>query len=308
MPLNREELTDTALARSLDGDFTSDNAEVNGVRLHYVTGGEGHPLVLLGGWPQNWWQFHKIMPTLAREHRVIAVDIRGQGGSAKPEDGYDKKTMAADIHALARHLGHDTVDVVGHDIGSMLAHALAATRPESVRRLAILDVPHPDRRIAELPLLPQNGQRANREPGGEMGGTFLWWFAFNQVKGLPERLLAGRERVFVDAIVDYLLADPASMDERTRDVYARAYSTPDAVRAGNAWYQAFIRDIEDLAGYDRLTHPVLGLASPGTLGMLSEALGEQAADARVVEVPGSGHYLAEEQPEFVADRLRAFLG
>ena len=130
-------------ARSLPG-FRHDHATVNGVRLHYVAGGQGAPIVLLPGWPRTWWEFHKIMPTLAATRRVIAVDLRGMGDSAKPATGYDKKTMAADIAALLGVLGHDQVDVVGSDIGAMVAFSLAANHPALVRTVTLLDVAHPE--------------------------------------------------------------------------------------------------------------------------------------------------------------------
>ena len=106
---------------------------MNSVRLHYVAGGEGSPVLLLPGWPETWWSYHKIMPELARSHRVVVVDLRGMGQSDKPEGGYDKKTMAGDIAALVRELGFETVDVVGHDIGSMVAYSFAANHPELIR-------------------------------------------------------------------------------------------------------------------------------------------------------------------------------
>src|SRR5919199_4589606 len=124
--------------------LTSGYATVNGVRLHYVTAGSGDPVVLLPGWPRTWWEFHKIIFGLAATHRVIAVDIRGMGESAKPESGYDKKTMAADIAALIRRLGYAKADVVGSDIGSMVAFSLAANHPEVVRTVTLLDVAHPE--------------------------------------------------------------------------------------------------------------------------------------------------------------------
>ncbi|MDA2807873.1 alpha/beta fold hydrolase [Nocardiopsis suaedae] len=302
-------LTDAELAASLDGGFTSAHADVNGVRLHYVAGGgQGTPLILLGGWPQTWWQFHKIMPALAAEHRVVAVDIRGQGGSAKPADGYDKRTMAADVHALIRHLGYEQADVAGHDIGGMVAEAVAALYPDTVRRLVVLDVPHPDESVLSLPLLPQGDQDAGIT-GAEQGpGTaYLWWFAFNQVPGLPEALLEGRERVLVDWLCRYMLRDQASIDDDAREVYARALAAPGAVRAGNAWYQAFVQDVADLAEYPPLSAPVLGLACPGNMPLIRGGLAERAADLTVAEVPDSGHYLPEEQPEFVADSMLRFL-
>lgn len=300
--------TDAELARSLDEFFTSAHAEVNGVRLHYVSGGSGPPLVLLGGWPQTWWQFHKIMPELARNYHVIAVDIRGMGGSDKPESGYDKRTMAADIRALARRLGYDSVHVAGHDIGAMVAYALAANHPEAVRRVALLDVAHPDGNWENFTLLPGPGQQPNREEGMTLAidSVFLWWFAFNQVEGLPEQLLAGRERVLIDWLFRYQSKDPSRIGERDRDIYARAYSTPEALRAGNAWYQTFTRDIADQREYEPISAPLLGLGASGNYRVLNTVLPSKGHDVRVVEIPDSGHYIPEENPEAVIEHLTAF--
>jgi hypothetical protein len=104
-------VSDEELVRLLPGDFRNGSAEVNGTRLHYVASGQGRPLFLLPGWPQTWWVFRKIMPTPAGRYRVVAVDIRGVGGSAKPDGGYDKKTMAQDVRELARHLGYEQIDI-----------------------------------------------------------------------------------------------------------------------------------------------------------------------------------------------------
>ncbi|GHC62603.1 alpha/beta fold hydrolase [Streptomyces flavofungini] len=298
-------LTDTELARSLAGDFTSAHADVNGTRLHYVTGGSGEPLVLLGGWPQTWWQFHKIMPTLARRYRVIAVDLRGMGGSAKPESGYDKKTMARDVRDLVRHLGHDSAHLVGHDIGAMVAYAHAANHPEATRKVALLDVAHPDENLRKFPLLPAVEAGTDWETAP---GIYLWWFAFNQVKGLPEQLLDGRMGALSDWLFGYLLKDQSSIDAHSRAVYAAAYSTPDAVRAGNAWYQTFRQDVADFATYEPVRTPLLGLAGERNLAYLRETLARHGTDAVVRAVPDSGHYLPEEQPEFVTGQLVEFFG
>ncbi|SDM40147.1 alpha/beta fold hydrolase [Allokutzneria albata] len=291
-------LSDSALARSLPGDFRSEHAEVNGTRLHYVAGGKGEPLVLLPGWPQTWWQYRKVMPELAKSYRVIAVDLRGMGGSAKPASGYDKKTMAADIHELIKKLGHPEVNVAGHDIGAMVAHSLAANHPAAVRRLALLDVPHPDESLRSLTLLPD-----------PKGAPHLWWFAFNQVQGLPEQLVSGRSRAMLDWLLGRMLKDQASVEERARQVFARAYSSPDAIRGGNGWYQTFNQDIEDVKTYPKVSVPVLGLVND-SLGHdgLSQVLPKQATNFRVVPVARSGHYLAEEQPRAVLDELRRFFG
>lgn len=291
-------LDDAALAASLDGPFTSRHAEVNGTRLHYVEGGHGEPLILLGGWPQTWWQWHKVLPALARRYRVIAVDLRGMGGSAKPAGGYDKKTMAADVHALLGHLSIGSAHIAGHDIGAMVAYAFAANHPGSTRRVALLDVSHPEESWARLPLLPGPGRPYH-----------LWWFAFNQVEGLPEQLLAGRYHLLLDWLFGAMTTDPASIDAHSRAVYARAYDSPEAVRAGNDWYRAFGQDIADLAGYAPVSAPLLALGGEhSNYERLVGAVPALGTDTRVVRVDGAGHYLAEEQPQTVVDELSAFLG
>lgn len=148
--------------------FASHFTTVNGVRLHHVAGGRGNLVLLLPGWPQTWWAFRKILPELAEGHRVVAVDLRGMGRSDKPPGGYDKKAMAADIAALIAALGYETADVVGHDIGAMVAFSLAANHREAVRRLVMLDVAHPSERYSRLPLLPGVGGRV-RQRGGNSG-------------------------------------------------------------------------------------------------------------------------------------------
>src|SRR6266536_836796 len=150
--------SDAALARSLPGDFASAYADVNGVRLHYVAGGSGSPVVLLPGWPETWWAFHKVKPALVAHHRVIAVDLRGMGGSSKPATGYDKETLAADVHALVAKLGYAKADLVGHDIGAMVAHIYGIRYPQAVGRLALMDVIAPDQSLYQLRLLPTPGQ------------------------------------------------------------------------------------------------------------------------------------------------------
>ena len=287
--------SDAVLVGSLPG-FHGGYASVNGIRLHYVAGGQGRPLVLLPGWPQTWWEFRKIMPALAARYRVIAVDLRGQGGSDKPAGGYDKKTMAADIAALVRQLGYSTVDVVGHDIGAMVAFSFAVNHPEATRTVTLLDVAHPDENLFRIPMLAPPGQPVN-----------VWWFAFNQVRVLPEQLLAGRFRHLVDWLFDNLLVTPSSVGDRDRAVYAGAYSRPDAIRAGNAWYQAFYQDIEDQKAYGRVTAPMLGLAAQYN-DTLAAVLPSKGTDVRVTQIADSGHFIPEEQPEAVVEALAEFLG
>lgn len=276
--------------------FTSDFAEVNGTRLHYVTGGQGDPLVLLPGWPRTWYQFHKIMPLLARHYRVIAVDLRGMGGSGKPTEGYDKKTMARDVYELILALGHSEVNIAGEDIGSMVAYSFAANHPEATRKIALWEVGHPGEAFNELRMLPQEGLP-----------TAPWWFAFNQIDQLPERLLEGRFRLLVDWLIDHQATDREAFSEEARALYAAAYDTPDAIRAANGWYQAFGQDIADAKDYPVLTMPLLGLGGI-YYPFVPVLLEGKAADARYVEFKGAGHYLAEERPDDLVRELIAFFG
>lgn len=278
----------------IDG-FESGLAEVNGTTLHYVAGGAGDPVILLHGWPQTWYSWHKVMPMLARRRRVIAVDLRGIGGSGKPESGYDKKNMARDVYELIGHLGYDRADVVGHDIGSMVGFSLAVNHPSAVRRLVMSEVQHPDAGFYVFTALPQPGM------------PFLWWFALNNVDSLPEQLIRGRSRVLIDYVLDRQALDSSTISEESRRMYALAYDQPGAISASNGWYQAFGQDITDMGTYGKVTVPVLGIG--GLYGSaLRDALEDRAADFRYVQISGAGHHLAEEKPDEVAAAIDAFLG
>lgn len=298
------ESTDEALVRRLPG-FANRETTVNGVRMHYVIGGQGPLLVLLPGWPQTWWEYHKVMPALAAHYRVVSVDLRGMGASEKPLDGYDKKTMAADVAALIRELDPKGAYVVGHDIGSQVAFAVAANHPALTRKLVMIDVVHPDAGFTAMPMLPAKGQFG--EKVGDGRSAYLWWFAFHQVKGLPEQLMqGGRARIEQDWFFHYLTADDRSIDELSRQVYARAYWRAEDIRAGNAWYQAFPQDVIDLAGYARLRMPVMGIGAPG-FDYLKLRLTELAEQVEMVKVEHSGHFIPEERPDVLIDSLQRFL-
>lgn len=297
------DISDAALAGRLEG-FSSETVEANGIRLHYVAGGKGPLVVLLPGWPETWWEWHRIMPELARTHRVVAVDLRGMGGSQKPADGYDKKTMAADIAALIRHLGGGKADVVGHDIGSMVAYSLAATSPDLVKRLVLVDVAPPDKSLATWPMLPGVGTFGDKV--GDGSHAYVWWFAFHQVKGLPEQLMAdGRIRMEQDWFFHYLTRDETTIDALDRAVYQAAYTSPEAIRAGDAWYQAFPQDIADDESYPTLRMPVLAVGGPGYT-WLQGVLSSKASDFRMVRAE-TGHFIPEEDPAFLTAQLQAFL-
>ncbi|SEK62834.1 Pimeloyl-ACP methyl ester carboxylesterase [Roseateles sp. YR242] len=300
--INSFDTRDETLVAKLPG-FRNGTATVRGLRLHYVEGGSGSPVVLLPGWPETWWSYHKLMPELAKHHRVIALDLRGMGSSDKPADGYEKKSMAADLAALVAQLGLGPVDVVGHDIGAQVAYAFAANHPALTRKLVMLDVAHPDKGLLQLPLLPPVGTF-----GDKLGDdpAFLWWFAFHQVKGLPEDLLEGRQYIEQAWFFHYLLQDESAINAEDRAVYAKAYASRDAIRAGNAWYQAFPQDILDDNGYGPIRVPVLALGGPG-YGWLKAVLTPKAADLTVVKMVGSGHFIPEEQPQETLQQLNSFL-
>ncbi|WP_346768322.1 alpha/beta hydrolase [Streptomyces sp. R301] len=292
--------SDAELAGSLTGDFRSEYVTVDGVRLHYVAGGEGRPLILLPGWPQTWWEYHKVMPALAAAGRhVIALDLPGMGGSDKPATGYDKKTMARVVHGFVRALGHDEVDIAGHDIGAQVAFSFAVNHPSATRKVALLDVVHPDPSMYGIPMLPP--------PDAPF---FPWWFAFHQVPGLPEQLLAGRTRILVDWIFDNFLLDRTAVTPSDRAVYAHAYDRPGAISGGSGWYRTFGQDIVDLGTYGKVTAPMLGMVSNLGDGLFAEqmkaTLPGQGTDVRVVVVPDAGHYFVEEAPQAVIDEFNRF--
>lgn len=299
---SRFDVSDDALVRELPG-FQRGFSDVNGVRLHHVAGGAGEPVILLPGWPETWWSYNRIMPALAARYRVIAVDIRGMGASSKPEGGYDKKTMARDIYELVRHLGLQRAHIVGHDIGAQVAFAYAANHPEAAQTLTLLDVPHPDEDLLTWPLLPAHGTFGDKL---DPAHPYVWWFAFHQVRGLPEAMLEGRHYIEQEWFFRYLMLDESKIDARDRAVYARAYDTRDAIRAGNAWYQAFTQDIIDARSYGRIRTPAFGIAGPG-YGWLLAFYERRTTGGRVVQLPRSGHFVAEEAPEDTTRLLLEFL-
>lgn len=295
------DVSDAALVARLDG-FENGSAEVNGTRLHYVAGGKGTPVVLLPGWPETWWAFHKIMPALAAKHRVIAVDIRGMGSSDKPAGGYDKKTMAADILALIKHLGHDKAHIVGHDIGSHIAYPFAALYPEATLSTTYLDVAGLPDYVADLKLLPE------KDTSGPFADNFfIWWFAFHQVHGMPEELIEGRAHIYQQWFWDALLVNKAGMTDFDRAVYANAYNTRDAIRAGDGWYQAFTQDLRDNRTFpDKIDVPSLGIGGIGN-ALLTDFMAARIEKPQFHPLPGVGHYVAEEAPDEVSRAILEFI-
>ena len=273
--------------------FAERVSDVNGARIHYLIGGEGSPVVLLHGYAQTSHMWRPVMPLLAKNHTVVVPDLRGAGGSSKPESGYDKKNMAVDIHELTTSLGLDRVTIVGHDIGLMVAYAYAAQFPESTERIVLMDA-----------FLPGVGNWKDvwllRD---------LWHFHFHGP--VPLALVKGRERIYFEHFWNDFAADPKhSVSEADRQVYARAYAQPGGMRAGFEYFKAFERDAADFEKFSKtkLSMPMLVLTGEKASG---EFLVEQgrlvATNVKGVVIAGSGHWLIDEAPDQVIPQLTAFI-
>src|SRR5919112_985979 len=296
---------------SLQGSFFSiDNmtfshrtASVNGIQLHYVIGGHGDPLVLLHGWPETWYAWHKVMPALAKNYTVIAPDLRGLGDSSKPTTGYDGKTVAEDIHQLVTKLGFNTIFLVGRDIGSFIIYPYAAEHPSEVKRLVIMDVPPPG-------FFP---------PPQVNGGPPLWWILFHQTPDVPEALVQGKEREYLSWHYQNLAYNRAAITQEAINEYVSKYSAPGGMRAGFEHYRAMPQDAIQNQNYSKtkLTMPVLALAGGyiPTFGgnttmpsLVEYGMKLLAQNVTAITVPNSGHYIAEEQPDVVVKLLNNFFG
>jgi pimeloyl-ACP methyl ester carboxylesterase len=286
-----------------DSGFSHHRTAVGDVRLHYVRGGEGEPLILLHGWPTTWWEWHKVMPGLAENFDVIAVDTRGLGDTTRPEGGYDKETIGGDIVALARKLGLTRFSIAGHDLGGQIAFAIARNNPDMVQRLAILDVP--------LMGMPYSEAIAP------------WHFAFNKVPDLPEQLTQDRERLFLDQFWSGFTYNPRGFEETDIQEFLRTYTAVGAMRAGFNYYRAFEEDAAaNKAWFDagnKLDMPVLWLGGEGTPeadiagagiistgGLLGMQLENAATDLRGQSLNGCGHWLASECPDVTEELLLEF--
>lgn len=295
--------SDEELIKNWPG-FKNGYAVVNGIKIHYVEGGNGEPLLCLPGWPQTWYSFHTVAPALAKKYRVIVVDIRGMGSSDKPEDGYDKKTMAKDIYALMQHLKIEKANILGHDIGGMVAMSFAFNYSGATQKLIVMDGSHPGEGMMQMPLLPAAGTFGSKM---DSNAPYAWWMGFNQVKGLPEKLLEGRFNYLLDYLFGYVMIDETKMPVLDREVYANVYNKPESIKASNAWYQAFEQDIQDAKQYKPLTMPVLGIGSNVSYNYMKMAMPYIATNCKVEGILNSGHYMNEERPNEVIKLVTDFL-
>ena len=278
--------------------ITHHAALANGTRIHYRRAGAGsEAIVCLHGFPQTGRIWERLATRLAGQFTVIAPDLRGAGESQRPATGYDKKTMAADIHALVGSLGFDRVYLVGHDIGAAVAYAYAAQWPSEVARLAMIEM-----------LLPGFGLEALwaiRKPGEFAHMPFF------MTPDLPEWLIAGREAAFLEWFIRNMVADQAAFGPDDIAAYADAYARPGALRAGFDTYRAFWQDAEDNKDFARrkLAMPVLAIGAGLSVGTaLAQSLQPLVEDLRDLVFEDCGHFIPDEQPERLARELDAFFG
>ena len=274
--------------------FTAHERNVNGTRLHYLVGGRGSPVVLLHGFAQTGHMWTPLLAALAEHHTVVVPDLRGAGASAKPRGGYDKKTMAADVHELTRALDLPPATIVGHDIGLMVAYAYAAQFPQDTERVVLMDA-----------FLPGIGNWQDMWLLRD-----LWHFHF--YGETPLALVKGRERIYLEHFWNDFAADREhSVSEADRRLYAAAYAQPGAVEAGFEWFRNFERDAADNAelGRTHLAMPVLVLAGEKSGGpFLVDQVRLVADDVSGLVVQGSGHWLMDEAPQVVVPAIVEFIG
>jgi len=270
----------------------------NGTQIHYVIGGQGDPIVLLHGWPETWYAWHKVMPALAKNYTVIAPDLRGLGDSSKPPTGYDGKTVAEDIHQLVTQLGFNSIYLVGHDIGTQVAYCYAAAHPTEVEKLAVMELTIPG--FAPSGITPR------------------WWITFHQTPDVPEVLVQGKEMEYISWFLRGLAYNPSAITQEDIDEYVSHYSAPGGMHAGFEHYRAFPEDAMQNQNYSqtKLTMPVLALGGSyipvlgGNITMPTIIYGMQqlADNVTGIAVPNSGHFIPEEQPQFLVNQLSNFFG
>ncbi|MGY5032964.1 alpha/beta fold hydrolase [Streptomyces sp. 900116325] len=291
--------TTATSAEQMPAGFSEHKSQAAGIGINYVIGGHGPTLVLIHGYPQTWYEWHDIMPALAKHYTVIAPDLPGAGRSDAPASGYDKKTMANKLHALLEKIGKDQdVRIVGHDIGTMVAYSYAAQYPKSVKKLVLSEAPIPDRSIYKFPALSAKG------PG-------VWNFGFFSLQtGLPESLIQGREYTWTSGFMRGIAVHKDALTPEDLQVFASYLRDPAHLEASFAWFRTFPQDIADNAKLrnKKLTMPVLAVGADGSLG---ESIGDQvsryATHVTPLVIKDSGHWIYEEHPEETTDMLLNFL-
>lgn len=278
--------------------FTSRYISTGGLRQHVVTGGDGPPLLLVHGWPQNWYAWRLVMPALARDFQVIAPDQRGIGLTDKPRDArYDPGTIANDLVALMDALGHQRFAVVGTDTGLPIGYALAADHPHRVERVALGEVPGPPGAVPQPPLfLPE--PLNNR----------LWHIPVNRLDKLNEQLAVGREDLYFG--YEFAIQAAAKLPDDVVQYYVSLLTNPDSLHGTFAFYREWDTMMAQNAERAKrpLTMPVLGIGGETSHAEeVGNAMKSLANDVQSAVIPGAGHWFAEEAPEETVAALTAFL-
>ncbi|HUA64322.1 MAG TPA: alpha/beta hydrolase [Alphaproteobacteria bacterium] len=273
-------------------------ATVNGLKMHYVEAGSGPPVILLHGFPETWYCWRHQIPALAERYRIIAPDLRGYGETTRPTDGYDKRTMAADVLALMHHLGIEKAAIVGHDRGARVAARFAKDYPQAVDRLVIMDA---------IPTLISN--RMNGDVSQDH-----WFFILNNVPDLPEMLIGGREEAWLRFVFSRWCFNPEMLSDEEIGVYVKAYSKPGALHGAFSDYRAGCEDVQqDETDKDVLIDcPTLVLWGEdfevgGKMWDFRGVWTSMASHPSFVPISQCGHLPHEEKPERVNAELVQFL-
>lgn len=283
--------TKTFKPASAPKGFKHAYATVNGVKIHYVTGGKGEPLLLIHGFGENWYVWNRILPELSRHFTIIAPDLRGIGESGKPAGGYDKKNMAVDMHELVAKLGYQHIDIAGHDIGMIVAYSYAAQFGSNVRKVAFLD--------AMLPGI---------EPVWAQIKAKAWWFGFFSQPNAG-KIVAGNVGLFFTDFWPPLGYKKDAFSQTERNEFIRAYSVPGATTGAFHWFGEFPQDVVDNMEFmkNKLPMPLLALGADHFAAPFLAAHSRLVAnDVREVIIKDSGHWMMQEQPEQVQKALLDF--
>ncbi|WGY73367.1 alpha/beta hydrolase [Burkholderia cepacia] len=276
--------------------FTHQYVRIDGQRVHCVIAGTGAPVLLIPGWPQTWYAWRHVMRALEeRGFMAIAVDPPGTGYSDRPHDGYDTGHIAAIMHRVMVELGFDTYQVAGHDVGMWVAYALASDQPEAVTALALTEAVIPGLAPAPSIFVPPEEN------------IFLWHFMFNQLVDLPETLIAGRERAYLEFMFNRW---SFRRDRVAVDVYVDAYSSPGGLRGGFSYYRAIPETVRQnqARAKRKLTMPVLAIgAEHATRDAPLVTMRDNVTDLQGAVVPDCGHFIMEEAPEVFIGHLIPFL-
>lgn len=271
---------------------TSHFIQVNGIRLHYLELGQGPLIILLHGWPETSASWHLSMEPLARHHHVVAPDLRGLGASERTTIGYDKKTIATDIHTLISALGYQQAIIIGHDMGGKTAYVMAHLYPQSVSKLVLVDC-----------LIPGT-ENTDALHGG------AWHYGFHMEPDIPELLTQGREKAYIKAMIENMSFQKKAISEAMINEYVSHYATPGGMTAGFNYYRALKQDaaLVDTFRGKPLTMPVMTISGRhGVAEQLPRALTKEAPTLQAVIVNNSGHFVAEETPAIFNTAVLQFL-